>query len=146
MGSKHAYGKTALGKGVTLTGVDEYLKKVEALGKNIFEVTKEAIDESVKPIVEDMKARAYPHKDNGDVYNAIEAKPAKQEGNTVSAFVGIDLQAHPEATHALYEEYGGNNNTSFPDPFIRPAFDLNVRKVKAIQKEVLKKAGVPTDG
>lgn len=140
-----SYGKTALGKGLTVTGIDEYLKKIEAIGKNVDEAVMEAIDESCKPIVKSMIDLAMPHKDTGKVVNAIEAKPAKKEGNTISAFVGIDLKEHPEATHALYEEFGGNN-ASFPAPFIRPSFD-NLRKdVKKIQKNVLKKWGVPVDG
>lgn len=142
---KRVYGKTYLGQGVTLTGVDEYLSKVEKLGKDIFEITKQAMDESVQLIATNMRARAYRHKKTGEVYDAIEARPAIRSGNTVTTFVGIDFEEHPEAKHAIYQEYGGNKNKSFPDPFIRPAFDTTIRKVRAVQKQIFKKAGVPVD-
>jgi HK97 gp10 family phage protein len=142
--SYKTYGKTALGKGFKIGGIEEYLAKAEALGKNIDDIVKEAINESVKPIVHDMKQGQSIHYDTGEVYNAIEATPAKAEGNYIYSSVGINFDEHPEAIHAVFQEYGDSHTTGFPDPFIRPAFDLNVDEVKQIQKKVLKKAGVPT--
>lgn len=139
-----SYGSTALGRGFKVGGVEEYLRKIEALGKNIDDVVKEAINESVKPILHEMKQIQSMHYDSGDVYNAIEAQPAIQEGGYISSKVGIDLVEHPEAIHAVFQEYGDSHSPGFPDPFIRPAFDLNEREVKKIQRKILKKAGVPT--
>lgn len=137
------YGKTALKQGISVAGIEQYLKKVEALGKNIDEVVKEAINESVKPIVKDMIEGAERHRDSGEVVEAIEAKQATQEGGLIYSDVGIDLKKHPEAKHAVFQEYGDGHSPMFPDPFIRPAFDNNEKLVKKIQKDVLKKAGVP---
>lgn len=143
MGNK--YGKSALRQGITVTGIEEYLKKIEALGKNIDDAVKEAINESVKPIVKDMIEGAERHKDSGKLVEAIETQPAMQEGNYIYVQAGIDTNKHPEAIHAVYQEYGDAHSDKFPDPFIRPAFDNNVKLVKSIQKKVLKKAGVPTE-
>lgn len=143
MGNK--YGKTALGRGFKVTGIEEALKRAQDLGKNIDSIVKEAIDESVKPIISDMIAGAERHRDSGDVVEAIEAQPATQEGGYIYSQVGIDLNKHPEAMHAVYQEYGDAHSPGFPDPFIRPAFDNNVKLVKSIQRKVLKKAGVPTE-
>jgi len=139
-----SYGKTALGRGFKVGGIEEYLKKIEALGKNIDDVVMEAINESVKPIKSDMLAGAERHTDSGEVVEAIEAQPAKQVGGYISAKVGIDLVKYPKAIHAVFQEYGDSHSDKFPDPFIRPAFDNNVKLVKKIQRDILKKAGVPT--
>jgi len=139
------YGKTALGAGINLTGFDEYLKKVERAGRNVDEAVAKAIDESVKPIVDDMKAGAARHKRTGEVYDAIEATPAKKDGNYIYSQVGVNLKEHPEAIEGVFQEYGDSHSPGFPDPFISPAFWNNRNKVKKIQKEVLMKEGVPID-
>lgn len=140
------YGKTALGRGFKVTGVEEYFKKIEALGKKIEDVVIEAVEESVKPILADMKAGAERHEDSGQVIEAIEVQHASgRKSNYIYAYVGIDLDEHPEAIHAVYQEYGDSHSPRFPDPFIRPAFDNNIKLVKSIQKKVLKRAGVPVD-
>ena len=144
-GGYKSYGKTALGQGIKFGGTEEYLRKIQALGKNIDDVVKEAIKESVKPILVDMIAGAERHKDSGEVVEAIEAQPVTQEGGYISSKVGIDLVKHQEAIHAVFQEYGDGHSDNFPDPFIRPAFDDNVKLVKSIQRKVLKKAGVPTE-
>jgi HK97 gp10 family phage protein len=139
-----SYGKTALRQGISVTGLDEYLKKIEALGENIDNVVKEAIDESVKPILADMIKGAERHRDSGEVVEAIEAQPTTQEGGEIYSKVGIDVNKHPEAKHAVFQEYGDGHSGQFPDPFIRPAFDNNEKLVKKIQRDILKKAGVQT--
>jgi len=143
--SYKSYGKTALGQGFKVGGIEEYLKKIEVLGKNINDVVKEAIEESVKPIEVDLIQGAERHEDSGDVVKAIEVQPVTQVGGYISSQVGINLVKHPEAIHAVFQEYGDSHSDKFPDPFIRPAFDNNVKLVKSIQRKVLKKAGVPTD-
>ncbi|APM39399.1 HK97-gp10 family putative phage morphogenesis protein [Clostridium kluyveri] len=145
-GGYKSYGKTALGKGFQVSGIDEYLKAIEALGKNVDDAVIEAVNESVDPILEDMQEGAARHMDKRTVYDAIEATPATKSGNTISSFVGIDMKKNPNARHAVFQEYGDGHSAGFPDPFIRPAFDNNKKRVKQIQKLVLKKWGVPTDG
>lgn len=142
--SYKTYGKTALGQGIKFGGIEEYLNKIEALGKNVDNIVKEAIEESVKPIVLDMKQGQSKHYRTGNVYDAIEAQPVIQVGGYISSKVGIDLVKHPEAIHAVFQEYGDSHSDQFPDPFIRPSFDDNVKLVKSIQRKILKKAGVPT--
>ena len=142
--SYKTYGKTALGQGFKSGGIEEYLRKIEVLGKSIDDVVKEAIEESVKPIVHDMLQGQSVHYDIGEVYKAIEAQPVTQTGGYISSKVGIDLVKHPEAEHAVFQEYGDSHSSGFPDPFIRPAFDLNIKECKSIQRKILKKAGVPT--
>jgi HK97 gp10 family phage protein len=145
-GGYKSYGETALGHGFQVSGIDEYLKKIEALGKSIDDAAIEAANESVKPILHDMKQGESIHYDTGIVYNAIEAQPAIKDVNVISAFVGIDLKMHPNAKHAVFQEYGDGHTPGFPDPFIRPAFDNNKKECKSIQRKVLKRWGIPTNG
>lgn len=129
-----------------LTGLEEYLSNVNKAGNDVVEAAKEAIEESVKPIVQEMKAGAQPHsvKYTGDVYDAIEATPVKVDGNKIYSDVGINEEKAKEgAWVAVFQEFGAPH---FPkDPFIRPAFDNNRNKIRSAQRKILKKWGVPVD-
>jgi len=139
------HGGSALSASLSISGMDEYLKKIQAAGNSIEEACKAAVN-AATPIVEaDMKLGAERHKDSGDVVDAIEAMPAEVKGLGAYALVGIDMDKHPEAIHAVYQEYGDGHSPSFPDPFVRPAFDNNKAKIKAAERAELKKWGVPVE-
>ena len=139
------YSSSALGASLTISGLDKYLEKIKAAGKNIEEACKAAVNVAT-PIVEaDMKAGAERHKDSGAVVDAIESTRAQADGYGVWASVGIDTEKHPEAIHAVYQEYGDGHSPRFPDPFVRPAVDNNKAKIKSIEKAELKKWGVPVE-
>lgn len=146
-----SYGKSALGVSINLSGLDEMLAKVEAAGNDVDEACKAAVN-AAAPIVEKaMKEGAERHsKGHGKygtdtVLNAIEAQPAKQAGNYISAAIGIDLQKHPEASHGLFQEYGDGHSPEFPDPFVRPAFDEHKSEIRAAERAELKARGMPID-
>ncbi len=147
MASSRSYGRNALRGGISLnlSGLDEYLKRIEQAGKNAEDAVIMAIEESCEIVRADMVAGAERHKDKGEVVNAIKITPVKREGFMYYASVGIDLNEHPEAFHAVYQEYGDAHSPGFPDPFIRPAFDNNKSKVKKKQREVLIREGMPID-
>ena len=141
-----------LGVSIKITGFDELLEKIESAGNSIDDACIAAVDASL-PIVETaMKEGAARHRKGvgkygtDAVYNAIESIPAVKTGTLIHGEVGIDTDKHPEAKHAVYEEYGdGHSVNEFPDPFIRPAVDNNKAKIRAAQKAVLKSRGVPLD-
>ncbi len=139
------HGGSALSASLSISGMDEYLQKIKNAGNSIEDACKAAVNASTPIVKADMIAGAERHKDTGDVVNAIEATPAEVVGAGVSAFVGIDMDKHPEAIHGVYQEYGDGHSHGFPDPFVRPAFDNNKAKVKAAQKAELKKWGVPIE-
>lgn len=140
-----SYGRSALGLQLNLTGFDEYLKKIEAAGNNIDDACVEAVNEAIKIPYEAMKQGAERHRKTGDVVNAIEVTPAKKEGNYIYATAGIDMKKHPEAAEAVFQEYGDGHSPEFPDPFVRPAIDDHKKEIVAVEKQVLKKHGIPTD-
>jgi HK97 gp10 family phage protein len=139
------YSKTASSATITITGLDEYLLKIQAAGNNIDDACKEAIDECLPIVEKAMKKGAERHKRSGAVVESIESVKAKKENNLIYGEVGIDTDKHPEAFHAVYQEYGDGHSPHFPDPFIRPAVDENRAEIKKIQCSVLKKRGVPVE-
>ena len=139
------YGKSALNCDIALPNFDGYLQKIKDAGNNIDEACKKAINASLPIIEDEMKRGAERHKNKGEVLNAIESTEAKVEGNWIYGAAGINTDKHPEALHAIYEEYGDGHSPEFPDPFIRPAYDNNKSKIKKIQRDVLKKEGVPIE-
>lgn len=146
-----SYGKSALGVQINLNGLDEYLAKIEAAGNDINETCKEAVNAALPIVEKAMKDGASRHTKGvgkygtGAVENAIEVTPAKVEGNYIYGEVGIDVTKHPEAAHAVFQEYGDGHSPEFPDPFIRPAFDEHKTEVRSAERAVLKKGGVPVD-
>lgn len=139
------YGRTALSATVTLPNLDKYLEKIRAAGNNIDDACQDAVNAALPIVEKSMKAGAERHRKTGDVVNAIESTPAKQEGNYIHGKVGIDMQKHPEAIHGVYQEYGDGHSLGFPDPFVRPAIDDNRKEILRTERTVLKEKGVPID-
>lgn len=147
----HRYGSSALSVSISMPNLDKYLEKIEAAGNSIDDACKEAVNASLPIVEKSMKEGAARHRKGAGkygtdaVYNAIETTPAKQNGNYISGTVGIDMEKHPEAAHGVYQEYGDGHSPEFPDQFVRPAFDDNRSAVRAVERDVLKKKGVPID-
>lgn len=141
-GGFKSYGKTALSASFSVSGVDELLRKIEAAGKNIDAACKKAVDAAAPIVQKSMTEGAERHRDTGDVVKAIETVKSRQQGNYIYASVGIDLDKHPEAFEAVFQEYGDGHSPGFPDPFVRPAVDNNRRQINSVIKSTLKKEGV----
>lgn len=139
----HKYGSAALSATITMPNLDKYLEKIQDAGNNIDDVCKEAVNAALPIIEKSMKTGAAQHRRTGDVVNAIEITPAKQEGNYIYGTVGIDLSKHPEAFEGVFQEYGDGHSPCFPDPFVRPALDNNRKEILAAERAELKKKGVP---
>lgn len=143
--SYNTYGRNATRQGASFQagGLEEYLQRIQAVGKNLDAAVKAAVFESSEIIYDSMLAGAWPHIRTGAVSDAITVDQPMQNGNYIFSGIGIDTDEHPEAIHAVFQEYGAPN---FPaDPFIRPAFDNNKGKVKKKQREVLIREGMPIE-
>lgn len=141
-GGFKSYGKTALSASFSVSGVDDLLRKIEAAGKNIDAACKKAVDAAAPIVQKSMTEGAERHRETGDVVKAIETVKSRQQGNYIYASVGIDLDKHPEAFEAVFQEYGDGHSPRFPDPFVRPAIDNNRRQINSVIKSTLKKEGV----
>lgn len=126
-----------------LSGLDDYLKKVQAAGRNIEEAVAEAIAASPSPIRADIQAWAEKHKLTGTMLEGVDVSDVQQEGNFIFVEVGINDDKSKGAWHAVFTEYG--TPTQPADPGIRQAFENNKGIVKKIQKSILAKAGVPIE-
>lgn len=139
------YGKSALSATIVMPNLDKYLAKIQAVGNDIDDACKDAVNAALPIVEKSMKEGAERHRRHGEVVDAIETTPAKKQGNYIYGEVGIDMQKHPEAVHGVYQEYGDGHSPEFPDPFVRPAVDDNRKKIFAAERAVLKKRGVPIE-
>ncbi len=126
-----------------VSGVEEYLKRIADSGRNIDSAVKVAIQESAKPIRDDIHAWAEKHKLTGTMLEGVDLSEPQQSGNDITVTVGINDDKSPGAWHATFTEYG--TPTQPADPGIRTAFERNRSKVKKIQREVLIREGMPID-
>lgn len=143
--SKSSYGKTALSASFSVEGMEEFFERIAAMGKNVDEACKKAVNEALPIVEKSMKEGAERHRLTGDVADAIEVLDAKQQGNYIYATVGIDLEKHPEAFEGVFQEYGDGHSPELPDPFLRPAVDDNRKEINRTIKQVLKKEGMPVE-
>ncbi len=142
---KSSYGKTALSAKFSVSGLEDFFKKVEAAGKSVDVTCEKAVNAALPIIEKSMLEGAERHRLTGEVVNAIEVIEAKQQGNYIYGQVGVDLDKHPEAFEGVFQEYGDGHSPEFPDPFIRPAVDDNKRQINAAIKQVFKKEGMPIE-
>lgn len=139
-GGFSSYGKTALSASFKGEGVVDLLNKIEEAGKSIEGVCKKAINATLPDIEKNMKTGAERHRKTGEVVDAIEVTKAKQEGNYFYGSVGINLDKHPEAFEAVFQEYGDGHSPQFPDEFVGVAAER--KKITKVIRETLKKEGV----
>lgn len=128
---------------LNVNGLEDYLKRVQDVGGNVDQAVKKAIHESAKPILSDIEAWAARHRRTGVMMEGADLSEPEQSGNIISVTVGINDEKSPGAWHAVFKEYG--TPTQPADPGIRTAFDQNKSLVKKIQREVLKREGMPVD-
>ena len=136
--SYSTYGRNAIGLAITMPDIEGFVEKVTQAGKTLEEVAPQVITATVVSMLPDMKFGAERHRRTGDVMDAIEASPVQRDGDLFFAVAGIDLQRHPEAIEAVFQEYGDGHSPSFPDPFIRPALERGRKKFKALSNRYLK--------
>jgi HK97 gp10 family phage protein len=125
-----------------LKGVDEMLKKIEQAGRNIEKVVMEALEESAKPIYQDLDTWTAEHELTGATRKGMNLSNVIKEGNKYYVEIGIDTSNSLLAWHAVFVEYG--TPTQRADPGIRRAFEENKARVRTIQKRILVKGGIPT--
>ena len=141
-GGFNSYGKTALSADFNFKGFEGLLDKIEEAGKSVEDACKKAIDAALPIVEKSMLLGAERHRDTGNVVNAIETLGARSQGDYIYGKVGINLDKHPEAFEAVFQEYGDGHSPEFPDPFVRPATENNKKEIRSIIRRTLKKEGV----
>lgn len=126
-----------------VTGLDEYLEKIQKIGANLDEIVSDALTESAKPIYNDIKTWLEKHNKTNTALGGLDQSKVKRDGFQYYVEVGVNGEKSPGAWHIAFVEYGTPRANA--DPGIRPAFKKNQAKVKRIQVDILQKAGVPID-
>jgi HK97 gp10 family phage protein len=126
-----------------VTGLEEYLEKIQKIGGNMETLVGEAIEASAQPIANDIRKWAEKHKRTGAALEGVDISPIQRDGDQIFVEVGINTKKKKSAWHIVFVEYGTPRMAA--DPGIRPAFKKNKVKVKNIQQEILQKGGVPID-
>jgi len=145
------FGGSSLGADFYVSGLDELLEKVRKAGDSVDDAVLDAVKEAATILLESQKDGAARHRKGvgkygtDAVYDAIESEKVCRVGNYTYIDVGVDLNKHPEAKHAVFQEYGDGHSPEFPDPFIRPSVDENRGKIESVIRNALKKRGVPIE-
>ena len=126
-----------------VTGLDEYLKKIAQVGKNVDEAVERAITESSPIILKEIKAWAQKHKLTGETLEGVTISNVQRSGSYIFVEIGINTEQAQNAWHAVFVEYG--SPTQPADPGIRNAFLDNRLRVIKIQKKVLAEEGIPIE-
>lgn len=126
-----------------VSGLDEYLKKIQKAGADIDKIAAQCVEESAHPIYDDILDWANRHEFTGETIKGVSISKVQREGNNFYVEVGIDTTKAKYAWHAVFVEYGTPTNKA--DPGIRDAFESNYRNVITIQKRILEEAGVPVE-
>jgi HK97 gp10 family phage protein len=120
-----------------LSGFEEYLTKIANAGKDVDEICVEALNAGGQIIYDGMVVRA--PNDTGYLEHRIEIKPAVSDGNFHYVEIGLFNIDREHELYFFYQENGSPKNK--PHPFIRPAFDEDMKRARAKMKEILKNRG-----
>ena len=132
-------------EGISLWGIDELLKKVQALGENVTDVAAEAMQESADIIEADLRAFMKEHTRPGQGPHTIDALGTviKKQGTSVSGTTGFKMRNVdgygniPVGLPALFLDIGTPHIE--PTYFVYYAYKNNLSKVLEVQRSVFEK-------
>lgn len=129
----------------SMSGLEEYAKKLNMCEENIDAAVAEAVEKTTKGVEADIQTWANKHGDRytGATKRAVKSTPVKQDGNYIFAEAGIDTTEEENAWHAVFVEYGAPHTAA--DPGIRLAFNEAKKKFRGILKKAFKKWGLPNE-
>lgn len=116
-------------------GSSELINRLEKAGKNAIDEIIKAVDESSKPVEDDLKSFMAGHRRTGATINSY-FKEITTEGNVIKLRMGFDSKKG--GVGAIFLNLG----TPYiaPSFFIDKAVEENVDKIKRIQQETLANA------
>jgi len=118
---------------IEFEGIDEYIKKLQALGDDIEGSCKRAIYPAAGLVIEAIKANTPTDGTAGGLRDSMALRTFKSEDgyiHTEVAFEGVDEKGHPNAVKARVLESG--SSTRQKHPFIRPALNQVKKQAEAI--------------
>jgi HK97 gp10 family phage protein len=131
---------------MTVSGVKELEKKLDALGKDISDVLEEATAAGAMVVVRaaqdnSRKGGEFPHRVTGNLFrNIAEVSPAviKKTDERCEMAVGSSMEYARRLEHGFMDtDKLGRRYNQQPRPFLRPALDENTDEIeKAIAKKL----------
>lgn len=126
-------------KGVfQLTGLDEYLARIQQSGHDVDVVAAEAVDAGGDILLRAVEDSARPYRASGDMQNTIARTPTQRDGNYT--FVEVAVDPHGDIPYEQYVEFGTSDTPA--RGFFRSAVDHNRAKVRAVWRNIFKARGL----
>ena len=130
-----------------LKGLDEYLEHIAQSGQDVDAAAAKAVAAGGDVVLESMLEivpvgdAAKGDKHPGNLKAHLERSSVQQDGNFISIDVGMSKNTDKDtAIYGNVQEYGSATNAA--QPYIRPAFDKNRKRVRHAELKVLKAEGV----
>jgi len=121
--------------GMEIRGMDELLSMMEGLSKAASKkVQDKALLAAAQPLLEDMSANAPVR--TGKAKSLLKVGRPETKKGSRRVLIGIDKGDISEIFYLKFAEWGTTKQPA--KPFIQPAKERNMGKVKEIMKEVLK--------
>ncbi len=112
-------------------GFDDYLEKLAKAGEDIDAITDEALSVGGLILKDGMQRRAPVA--SGHLKGRISMTEAVNDGNYHSVRIGIFNVDRKREVYFFYQEYGHARTAAHP--YMRPAFDEDMRKARAAMRE-----------
>lgn len=120
---------------VEMYGFSDLLKKIEAAGGKVDEAVKQAVDNSLKIVGNNMQNFMQGHKETGDTIASYEQTNATVKGNSIEAMVGYN--AKKGGLPAIFLDVGTPKQK--PYFFRYYAVENSSKQIQEIQQDTLNK-------
>lgn len=116
-------------------GFDEWLERVQQAGKDIDQVTAQALDAGGKVLLDGMQRRV--PKDTWNLNDNLSVDGPKKDGNYHYILIGLNREVDADtARYGTVQEYGAADTPA--QPYIRPTMDEDIAKARAAMRNVFK--------
>ena len=122
---------------LTTKGFDDYIEKLANAGEDIDAITDEALAAGGQVLKDGMQRRAPVA--SGHLKGRISMTEPVNNGNYHSVRIGIFNVDRKREIYFFYQEYGHSRTAAHP--YLRPAFDEDMRKARANMRERFEERG-----
>lgn len=125
------------GFGIDFSCIEDYKKKLEELGRKGARIENKALEESAKPILEEMKKTSSFRDRTGRLRKGLKIDKPKKIKGVKTVKIGITKEDNSEIFYSRFFEYGTSKMTA--KPFMRPALDKKRREAVEKMKEIIRR-------
>ena len=114
--------------------IDDYRKKLEALGRKGTRIENKALEEGAEPILQEM-VKNCPVRTGKAKKHLTKSKPKKEKGIQIVK-IGVQKSDNSEAFYLKFYEWGTSKQIA--RPFMRPAFENKRKEALEITKGIIR--------